>query len=77
MDEIVRGLLQELGNSINDAVNSSSRVKTIMEAIRDHGYEAYLVLEANIAVEETRDQRDADHFTDDDRNFLRRLRIEC
>ena len=76
MDETIRDLIQELGTSVNEAVNQSSRVKAVMQAIRDQGYEAYLVLEANLAAGEKAEQ-DSDHFTEDDRNFLRRLRIEC
>jgi hypothetical protein len=48
-----------------------------MQAIRDQGYEAYLVLEANLAAGENAGPQDSDHFTEDDRNFLKRLRIEC
>ena len=77
MDETIKELLQELGTSVNDAVNNSSRVKAVMQAIRDQGYEAYLVLEANLAAGDKPPLPDSDHFTEDDRNFLKRLRIEC
>jgi hypothetical protein len=77
VDETIKELLQELGTSVNDAVSRSSRVKAVMQAIREHGYEAYLVLEANLAAGDKTDQQDSDHFTEDDRNFLKRLRIEC
>jgi hypothetical protein len=68
--------LQELGTAINDTVSSSCRVESLMQAIRDSGYEVYLTLEASIAIERRSDQGE-DGFTTDDRNFLKRLRIEC
>lgn len=85
MNDSVKALLEELGEAINEAVTGSRRVESIMQAIRDKGYEAYLLLEANIAVQDKRLYREDDQqedglpeewFTDDDRRFLRRLRIE-
>ena len=85
MDDRVKSLLKELGDAINEAVTGSVRVESIMQAIRDEGYEVYLMLEANIAVQDKRlprEETDGDGspseewFTDDDRRFLKRLRIE-
>ena len=82
MDEKIKALLQELGDAINDVVTHSARVEAIMEAIRDSGYEVYLTLEANIAVEDkgagSRPPRakPAAELTEDDRRFLKRLRID-
>lgn len=72
----MKDLLQELGYAINEAVGKSARVDTIMQAIRDSGYEVYMTLEANIAVQEKNEQLD-DQLTSEDRSFLKRLRIEC
>lgn len=77
MDPRMKDLLQELGSAINEAVSRSSRVEFVMQSIRDAGYEVSLTLDANIAVESKPILEDDDHFTDDDRSFLRRLRIEC
>lgn len=77
MDPRVKDLLKELGSAINEAVSRSSRVEFVMQAIREAGYEVYLSLDANIAVESNRNSTETDGFTDDDRSFLRRLRIEC
>jgi hypothetical protein len=85
VNDSVKALLKELGDAINEAVTGSQRVESIMEAIRDNGYEAYLMLEANIAVQDKRlpgeeisegDRLPGEWFTDDDRTFLKRLRIE-
>jgi hypothetical protein len=85
VDDRVKSLLKELGDAINEAVTGSARVESIMQAIRNEGYEVYLMLEANIAVQDKRLSREEtagggplseEWFTDDDRRFLKRLRIE-
>lgn len=73
----MKDLLQELGSAINEAVSRSSRVELVMQSIRKAGYEVSLSLDANIAVESKPVLEGDDQFTDDDRSFLRRLRIEC
>jgi hypothetical protein len=84
LDDHVKALLKELGEAINEAVTGSTRVDSIMAALRESGFEAYLMLEANIAVEDRRLHTEAsleaevsadEWFTDDDRKFLKRLRI--
>jgi hypothetical protein len=81
VNEKVKGLLQELGEAINESVTGSPRIDSIMQSIRDSGYEVYLMLEANIAVENKMATRegekpaDAD-FTSDDVDFLKRLKIQ-
>ncbi|MFP5261603.1 MAG: hypothetical protein ACLGJB_06825 [Blastocatellia bacterium] len=85
MNDHIKGLLRELGDAINEAVTGCPRVEFIMQAIRDDGYEAYLTLEASIAVEDKRPAGEEiseggrlpkEWFNDDDRKFLKRLRIE-
>lgn len=86
MNDSVKALLKELGDAINEAVTGSRRVESIMQEIRDSGYEAYLMLEANIAVQDKRSAGEdtleggassEEWFTEDDRRFLKRLRIEA
>ena len=83
MDEKVKGLLQELGDAINETVTASSRIASIMNAIKNSGYEVSLVLEANPAAGGKRarpgagKKRTVDGFTDDDKQFLKRLKIKC
>jgi hypothetical protein len=85
VNDRVKALLKDLGEAINEAVTGAGRVESIMQAIRDNGYEVYLMLEANIAVQDKRLSREEtepeaasqeEWFTDDDRRFLKRLRIE-
>lgn len=85
MNDRVKALLKELGDAINEAVTACPRVESIMQAIRDNGHEAYLMFEANIAVEDKRlpgeeipegGRLPEEWFNDDDRRFLKRLRIE-
>lgn len=81
MNEKVKGLLQELGEAINETVTGSQRIEGIMQSIRDSGYEVYLLLQANIAVEnlqakqEDEGREQEQEFTSDDLKFLRRLKI--
>ncbi|MCI0486383.1 MAG: hypothetical protein L0229_07265 [Blastocatellia bacterium] len=83
MDEKVKGLLQELGDVINETVTASPRIASVMTAIKNSGYEVFLILEANPAADKrsarpgTGKKRTMDGFTDDDRQFLKRLRIKC
>lgn len=82
MNERVKGLLQELGEAINESVTRSPRIDSVMQSIREAGYEVYLMLEANIAVENKHAQAEGDEqasetdFTSEDVNFLKRLRIQ-
>jgi len=51
LDERTRAALRELGNALNEAVSSSARVHEILQRIREEGNEAYLVLDATVALE--------------------------
>lgn len=81
VNDKVKGLLQELGEAINETVTGSQRIESIMQAIRDSGYEVYLMLQANIAVENLQEKAEGEseeeeqEFTSDDLKFLRRLKI--
>lgn len=81
MNDKVKSLLQELGEAINETVTGSQRIEAIMQSIRDSGYEVYLMLQANIAVEnlqgKTEDEsgEEEQEFTSDDLKFLKRLKI--
>ena len=86
MDDRVKQLMKDLGEAISEAVSDSVRVESILQAIRDSGYEARLMLEAIIAVESNgqvnqgivlgEDQEtDSEIFTAEDRRFLKLLKI--
>jgi hypothetical protein len=51
LDERTRGLLRELGAALNHAVSSSERVHEILAKVKNEGYEAYLVLDATVALD--------------------------
>lgn len=51
LDETVRAHLKELGNALNEAVSSSSRVHEILARLREADYHAHLVLDATVALE--------------------------
>jgi len=87
VDDRVKQLMKDLGEVISAAVSDSVRVESILQSIRDSGYEARLMLEAIIAVESNgqvtqgtllgNDQEpDAEIFTAEDRRFLKLLKID-
>jgi len=87
VDDRVKQLMKDLGEAISEAVSDSVRVESILQAIRDSGYEARLMLEAIIAVESNgqvnqgivlgEDQEtDSEIFTAEDRRFLKLLKID-
>jgi hypothetical protein len=81
VNDKVKSLLQELGEAINETVTGSQRIESIMQSIRDSGYEVYLMLQANIAVENLQGKREDEsekgeqEFTSDDLKFLKGLKI--
>ena len=81
MNEKVKVLLQELGEAINETVTGSQKVEAIMQSIRESGYEVYLLLQANIAVESlegkagAESREEEEEFTSDDLRFLKQLKI--
>ena len=77
--------MQELGLAINDALSNSSGVNDAIDAVREAGYDVFLVLEATIGVHrraesgEPADSGEATHIrlkiNDQDVNFLKSLKI--
>jgi hypothetical protein len=51
LDEKVRGYLKELGAALNQAVASSEKVHEILAKVRAEGYDAYLILDATVALD--------------------------
>ena len=87
MDDRVKQLLKDLGEAISEAVSDSARVESILQSIRDSGYEARLMLEAIIAVQSNGQvtqetllgedkEPDSEIFTAEDRRFLKLLKID-
>lgn len=51
LDEKTRAYLRELGSALNQAVSSSSKVHEILSKVKAEGYDAYLVLDATVALD--------------------------
>jgi hypothetical protein len=51
LDERTKSYLRELGAALNAAVSSSEKVHEILAKVRGEGYDAYLVLDATVALE--------------------------
>jgi hypothetical protein len=83
----LRELIQQLGEAIHESVVESEQIAGVVQDIRKHGFDVLLMLEATIglnqvsakAAEEVlagRGQEGAEGpFTQNDRDFLRSLRI--
>lgn len=48
MEERLKGLMQELGNAINESLSDSERIAEAIGEIKRAGYDVFLVLEATI-----------------------------
>lgn len=51
LDERVRSILRELGAALNGAVSSSEKVQELLQKVRNEGYDAWLILDATVALE--------------------------
>ncbi len=58
MDEKLKGLMQELGNAINESLSDSDRIAAAIGEIRRAGYDVFLVLEATIGFNKREDEED-------------------
>ena len=63
MEERLKGLMQDLGNAINDSLSDSERIAEAIGEIKRSGYDVFLVLEATIGFNK-RDE--GDDASDDD-----------
>jgi hypothetical protein len=86
VDENFQHLMQSLGEAINNAVTTSTEVEAALDHVRESGVDVFLVLEATICVrrkdgepvdvDEVLTNADEEvELSDDDRHFLKRLRI--
>ena len=89
MEERLKGLMQDLGNAINESLSDSERIAEAIGEIKSAGYDVFLVLEATIGFNKRDDDDDEDsslttqettttgklRFTTQDQRFLKALRI--
>jgi len=50
VDDKIKQLLQDLGTAINESISGSDDVNRHIQAIRDEGYDLYVVLDATIGL---------------------------
>ncbi|HET7435170.1 MAG TPA: hypothetical protein VFN10_10725 [Thermoanaerobaculia bacterium] len=50
MNDKIKELLRDLGTAINESISSSENVNRHIQAIRDEGYDLYVVLDATIGL---------------------------
>ena len=63
MEERLKGLMQELGNAINESLSDSERIAEAIGEIKRAGYDVFLVLEATIGFNKRDEQDEADSPT--------------
>lgn len=93
INEKTKAMLRELGIALDRALTQDSQVKSIIDRIKGCGYDIYLVVEANIALDPhgdhragelflraPEDQLDLEHhinFNTYDEDFLASLQIQA
>lgn len=85
MTSRLRELIQQLGEAIHESVIESEQIAGVVQDIRKHGFDVLLMLEATIGLNEiaakdaeageSEDGEGAVPFTQNDRDWLRSLRI--
>jgi len=91
LEERLKGLMQDLGNAINESLSDSENIAEAIGEIKRAGYDVFLVLEATIGFNKRDDDDDSDtderledaplgttgkvSFTTHDHRFLKALRI--
>lgn len=89
MEERLKGLMEDLGNAINESLSDSQRIAEAIGEIKGVGYDVFLVLEATIGFNKRDDGEEGEsvsepqemastgklRFTSQDERFLKALRI--
>jgi hypothetical protein len=89
VDDNLKGLMQQLGNAINESLSESEGIAEVIGEIKKEGYDVFLVLEATIGFNRRDGEEGGDSltpgvksgkteqlsFTDQDHAFLRALKI--
>ncbi len=89
MDDNLKGLMQELGNAINESLSESERIAEAIGEIRNAGFDVFMVLEATIgfnrrSTEEEQVEGEEEQvfesagsikFSSQDERFLKSLKI--
>lgn len=89
MDDNLKGLMQELGNAINESLSESERIAEAIGEIRNAGFDVFMVLEATIGFNRRTDDEEqvegqendvfesagSIKFSSQDQRFLKSLKI--
>ena len=62
LDNDMKALLKNLGMALHHALTKDSRIKSITEQIKGSGYDIYLIMEANIALDRRDDEHDGELY---------------
>lgn len=62
LDDQIKGLLKRLGGALHHAMAKNEEVRELTNAIREEGYNLFLVMEANIALERKTDNKKGEIF---------------
>ncbi len=91
LDDNMKTLLKDLGMALHQALTRDDNIKTITDQIKGSGYDIYLIMEANIALDRREDQEEGQlylrkpeeqieieelEFNRYDEDFLSRLQIK-
>ncbi|MGH9718594.1 MAG: hypothetical protein ACRD8O_00145 [Bryobacteraceae bacterium] len=68
MEERLKGLMQELGNAINESLSDSERIAEAIGEIKQAGYDVFLVLEATIGFNKREEPEDGDETVEEGRS---------
>jgi hypothetical protein len=89
LDDNLKKLMKDLGDTINDALRDSPDINEAIRAVREAGYDVFLVLEATIGVNRRKETPTAEGETEgkpesdvllkvnaQDMKFLKSLKIQ-
>jgi hypothetical protein len=88
VDDNLKGLMQELGNAINESLSESERIAEAIGEIRQAGFDVFMVLEATIGFNRRNENEEGSEeqeqvfestgtikFSSQDQRFLKALKI--
>lgn len=76
LDERLKGLMQELGNAINESLADSERIAEAIGEIKRAGYDVFLVLEATIGFNKRGEDEPADGESEKETRLETAARVE-
>jgi hypothetical protein len=72
VDNDLKGLMENLGNAINDSIEESDRIAEAIGEIKLAGYEVFIVLEATVGFRTRKDLGDDSEYSDISQNEAER-----